>query len=559
MQLKLESPSGDFPVSRELLRWIYLGRVILVSFILVGALFIWRTSDPLVMIVAVTVFLTGIAATAGSFWWTHVLNRQPGPVLRYGQVLLDALLVTATVHITSGIPGAPSDFTSDFSPLYILVISEGALLLPLAGGVLMGVLVSLLFFADIVWLQGGALDTLIVLQITLFGGVALATGILGDRLRRAGTRLGVVESELRQLRLDTTEILDSLTTGVLTVDSEARIAYLNHAGARLLGVDAAGHMGKPVNEVLGNVAPAMGRLLMRSVQDRVPVLRFKTTMERDGRPVVIGVSTTIMDHVEDGSATTTAIFQDITNKERADILDRRNQRLEAVAELSASLAHEIKNPLASIRSSVEQLTTGGLEHRDRETLRRLVLEQSDRLSRLLSEFLEFSALRKGESERVDIATLARDAAQLARQHPDVPNGAEVLCNGLDTPVHIPGDADLLHRAVYNLTLNALQFSGAGGEVTLTLSDHREGGRPEGVKVEHPVRLAVCDSGPGIGEEEAARIFDPFYTTRPGGNGLGLSVVHRAVEAHRGAVYAGNAPGGGAEFVMYLPGVEDGHE
>jgi two-component system sensor histidine kinase PilS (NtrC family) len=559
MLLNPESHAGGFLVPRELLRWVYLGRITLVSSILAAALFVWQSAGPEVTFVATTMFVAGVAATVGSFWYTHVAGYHPGVNLRYGQVLLDALLVTATVHITSGVPGSPTDFSSDFSPLYILVISEGALLLPLAGGVLMGVLVSLLFFADIVWLQGGALDTALVLQITLFGGVALATGILGDRLRRAGTQLGVVESELRQLRLDTTEILDSLTTGVLTVDSEARIAYLNHAGARLLGVDAAGHVGKPVTEALGKVAPAMGRLLMRSVQDRVPVLRFKTTMERDGRPVVIGVSTTVMDHEDDGSVTTTAIFQDITNKERADILDRRNQRLEAVAELSASLAHEIKNPLASIRSSVEQLTGEGLETRDRQTLRRLVLEQSDRLSRLLSEFLEFSALRKGESERVDVAALARDAVHLARQHPDAPEGARVSCSGVDGAVHIPGDADLLHRAVYNLTLNALQFSGAGGEVTVTLSDHRDGPAPDGVKVERPVCLSVCDSGPGIGEDDAARIFDPFYTTRPGGNGLGLAVVHRAVEAHRGAVYAGNAPGGGAEFVMYLPGEEDGNE
>ena len=144
----------------------------------------------------------------------------------------------------------------------------------------MGALVSVLFFADIVWLQGGALDTALVLQITLFGAVALATGVLGDRLRRAGARLGAVESELRQLRLDTTEILDSLTTGVLTVDRDGRLVYLNHAGARLLGVDAAGHLGKPVDQVLGRVAPGMGRLLLRSLVDRVPVLRSKTTLER---------------------------------------------------------------------------------------------------------------------------------------------------------------------------------------------------------------------------------------------------------------------------------------
>lgn len=556
MPLVPAAESSLFPVPRELLRWIYLGRVILVSSILAGALSAWRSAAPEVTFVATTMFVVGVGATLLSVWWTHLAGRQPGTNFRYLQVVLDALLVTATVHITSGDPGTPGAFTSDFSPLYILVISEGALLLPLAGGVLMGVLVSVLFFADIVWLQGGELDTELALQISLFGGVALATGILGDRLRRAGARLGAMESELRQLRLDTSEIMDSLSTGILTVDQDGRVAYLNHAGARLLGLDPTSPLGKPVGEVLKKLAPAMGRLLMRSVQDRVPVLRFKTTMQQDGRPVVLGVSTTVMDHGPEGRSTSTAIFQDITNQERADVLDRRNQRLEAVAELSASLAHEIKNPLASIRSSVEQLTGGGLDAADKEVLRRLVLEQSDRLSRLLSDFLEFSVLKKGETERVDLASLIRDAVQLARQHPDAPEGSRVVCTGVDEPVHIPGDSDLLHRAVYNLVLNALQFSGNGGEVGVSLADHRAEPPLEGIRVDRPVRLAVRDSGPGIAEEDAPRIFDPFYTTRPGGNGLGLAVVHRAVEAHRGAVFAGNAAGGGAEFVLYLPGVEE---
>jgi two-component system sensor histidine kinase PilS (NtrC family) len=496
-------------------------------------------------------FVVGGGITVLSFWWTELASQPVNTNFLYLQVLVDAVLVTATVHITGGAG-------SDFAPLYILVISEGALLLPLSGGLLMGVLTSALFVAEAVILQEVPQTRGVVLQLILFTGVAVATGVLGDRLRRAGVRLGAVESELRQLRLDTTEILDSLSTGILTVDGDGRLAYLNYSGGRLLGLDPVAHLGRPVVEVLARVAPAMGRLLSRSVQDRVPVLRFKTTMEREGEAMVVGVSTTIMERAGTEGVSATAIFQDITKAERADMLDRRNQRLEAVAELSASLAHEIKNPLASIRSSVEQLNGDGLDARDRDTLSRLVLDQSDRLSRLLSEFLEFSGIQKGESERVDLASLASDAVALAQQHPDAPEGVEIACRGTDRPLYIPGDSDLLHRAVYNLVLNALQFAGKGGLVRVELDDLRAEGVP-GVDVRSPVRLAVVDSGPGIDPDDAPRIFDPFYTTRPTGNGLGLSVVHRAVEGHRGAVYAGNAPDAGAEFVIYLPGGEESHE
>ncbi|HSG48390.1 MAG TPA: ATP-binding protein [Longimicrobiales bacterium] len=547
-------PPGDalgFPLTPRLLRWIYLARVVLVSALLTGALVVWRTPSPDLW-VALSLFVVGVAATGASFWWTHVAGREPRTNFRYLQVLLDVALVTGTVHITGG-------SSSEFSPLYILVISEGALLLPLSGGVLMGIMASVLFFAESAWFQGRTLDMELALQMGLFTGVALATGLLGDRLRRAGTRLGAVESELRQLRLDTSEILDSLSTGVLTVDGAGRVAYLNHSGGRLLALDPAAQLGRPVQEVLREVAPAVGRLLIRSLQDRVPVLRFKTTIDREGRPVVLGVSTTVMERGQGGEPSATAIFQDITIQDRAEILDRRNQRLEAVAELSASLAHEIKNPLASIRSSVEQLTGAGLDDGDRDVLGRLVLTESDRLSRLLSEFLEFSALRKGASELVDLPALVGDAVRLAQQHPDAPEGVTVTCLGMDQPLHIPGDADLLHRAVYNLVLNALQFAGEEGAVAVSLTDHRGGAPPEPVPVSHPVRVAVADTGPGISREDAARIFDPFYTTRQGGNGLGLAVVHRAVEAHQGAVLAGPGPMGGAEFVMILPGVEEEDE
>jgi two-component system sensor histidine kinase PilS (NtrC family) len=550
--LKLDAPkldatgSGALFGQAQLLRGIYIGRVILVSGILAAAFVVWRTAQPQQTLVATLMFVTALPFTSWSYWRTHFAKVAPGEVFLYAQVSLDVMLVTAIVQITSG----PSGQESAFAPLYILVISEGALLLPLIGGVLMGVLASLVYLALLVWFHDARLYGPVGLQIGLFSVVAIATGFLGDRLRRAGLALGAVESELRQLRLDTSDILATIGTGVLTVDGAGRLAYLNPAGEAMLGLDARQWMGAPVLDAVEGVAPGLGMVMRRSVADRVAVARFKTTTTKDGHDLVLGISTAVLERADGGPPSVTAIYQDITDLERIDALNRRTERLEAVAELAASLAHEIRNPLASIRSAVEQLTRPALALDDRQLLQRLVVSESDRLSRLLSEFLEFTGLRRGPAEQVDLASVVRDAVALVQQQAD---GVTVKVTGLDQPRVIPGDADLLHRAVFNLVLNAVQFAGPSGEVGVSLERVGAGKVPPGLERRDPLRLVVRDSGPGVDPSALGRIFDPFYTTRPGGTGLGLAVVHRAVQAHDGAVFVDRAPAGGAEFTMVLPG------
>jgi two-component system sensor histidine kinase PilS (NtrC family) len=525
-----------------------VGRLVLVTAILVVALRLWfhaREQDTLLVTV---MFAVALIVTSWSFWYTHILGRDAGQNFLYLQVILDIALVTGVIHVTSG-PG------SSFAPLYVLVISVGALLLPLPGGVLIGVLASIAYFADLVWGFSSGLDRGVALQIGLFTVVAVVTGLVGDRLRRAGLALGAVESELRQLRLDTGDILANLVTGVLTVDGDGRLAYANPAAEAMLGFSAREWIGAPVMEEMERRAPGMGHLLERAIRERDLVDRFRMVVGRDGGKVRLGVSTAVLDRGPGVTPSATAIFQDITDVELLDALNRRTERLEAVAALSASLAHEIKNPLASIRSAVEQLARSGLSEDDRATLQRLVLGESDRLSRLLSEFLDYSGLRMGSKRTVDLAGVAKDCIVLVRQHPDA-EGVELVGEGTEAPVEIVGDPDLLHRALLNLILNGVQFAGSGGRVTVQIADLGNRAYPRGTPIRHAVAVLVGDSGPGVDPEAQERIFDPFFTTRDGGSGLGLAVVHRAVEAHRGAVFVDRSPAGGAQFSIYLP-VDEG--
>jgi two-component system sensor histidine kinase PilS (NtrC family) len=536
--------SGRLPEPKRVLSWVYLGRLCLAGAIFTAAALVWNQAEANITLAASLILVLAAAFTAWSFWYTHLANRRPARGYLYSQVVFDVLLVAVVVHFTGG----PE---SDFVPLWVLVIVAAAILLPFVGGVLIGVLVSLLFFADIVY-STHSVDASAILQIVLFAAVALATGYLGDRLRQTGAVLGEVETELRLLRLDTDDVLASIATGLITVDGVGRLAFINPAAADLLRIRASDWLGRPFLAKLDAVAPGLGRVIAQSSETRTPVRRFETD-ETDG--MVFGVSTTLIQRDEGGFPSVTAIFQDITERKRMDQLKGRAERLEAVAELSASLAHEIKNPLASIRSATEQLTGDGIDADDRLVLGNLVVRESDRLSRLLTEFIDFARARLRAAERLDLARLVRHAVDVVRAHPQA-RGIDVAVVVDPAAEHaaVHGDEDLLHRAVLNLALNAVQWAGQGGRVEIQVDAVDTDLMAPRLGAAHAVRIHVSDTGPGVPEENAEHIFDPFFTRRPGGTGLGLALVQRAADAHGGAVFVDQprGDGWGATFAFYLP-------
>jgi two-component system, NtrC family, sensor histidine kinase PilS len=529
---------------------MYSGRLIIAGAIFVAALWVWRDAPPAATRSATLILVVAGCFTALSVWYSHVLKRRTANRFHFGQVVFDVFLITWIVHVTGGAD-------STFAPLYLLAIFAASILLPFLGGVLIGLLASFLYFIDVVLDAHSQLTAATLLQITLFTTVALVTGFLGDRLRQTGAALGEMETELFRLRLDTTDILAGISTGVLTVDGDGRLLYLNTAASELLKLDPLEWLGQPVLEHLDRVAPGLGDVISRSAVQRMPIRRFET----DANPgnFVLGVSTTLMERPDTEKPPVTAIFQDITEKVRMEVLRRRAERLEAVAELSASLAHEIKNPLASIRSAVEQLSGGRTDPTDSEVLQRLVLRESDRLSRLLSEFIDFARVKMTSPAPLTIQEVVRNAVDLVRSHPDSAGRTVNVDLPEDDPLRVRGSEDLLHRAAFNLLLNAVQWAGEGGEVWFRAQRVTTDLLFPALGLTASIRLTVSDSGPGIDDEVAEHVFDPFFTRRPGGTGLGLALVQRAVEAHGGAVFveSGRGRSPGAVFSVYLPALEKG--
>ena len=434
----LALPMGSGAGRERVLRVLYVGRLSLATAIFIAAIVVWRAADSTATLIATLAFVSAWLFTAGSILYTVKKGTRSGDRFFYIQVLFDLFLVTTVVHLTQA--GTPSQL----APLYILVIAVSALVLPPAGVLLIALLGDVLYFAVTIVDQAATFDLPVLVQLGIFGAVALGCGYIGARLREANAGREEMAAELAAFRLREADI------------------------------------------------------------------------ER---------------------------------------LHTRAERLEAVAEMSASLAHEIKNPLASIRSAAELLAKVPGADDDTRTLTKLVQRESDRLSRLLSEFLDFARTGVTSVRRLDLVEVAHHAAALVAAHPDKPENVTIRELFPSTPLVVVGDDDLLHRAIFNLLLNAVQASPPGGEVRLEAAELAYHQLP--AQAEHFVRggimLQVTDQGGGIPDSIKDRLFEPFVTTKAGGSGLGLSIVHRAVEAHHGFILVDSAgEHGGTRFTVVLP-------
>lgn len=425
----------------RVLHVLYLGRFSLAAAIFIAAIAVWRAAAASSTLLATLAFVATLVFTAGSFLYSERSGGEPGNTFYYVQMMFDLMLVTVVVHLTQ--VGTPSQL----APLYILVIAVSALILPPAGVLLIAALGDVLYFSVAIADQSTTFDLPVLVQLGIFGAVALGCGYIGARLRQANAGREEMAAELAAFRLRETDI------------------------------------------------------------------------ER---------------------------------------LHTRAERLEAVAELSASLAHEIKNPLASIRSAAELLAKVPGADDDTRTLTKLVQRESDRLSRLLSEFLDFARTGVTTVRRIDLVEIAHHASALVEAHPAKPENVTIREVFPSNPLVVVGDDDLLHRAIFNLLLNAVQASPPGGQVRLEVSEVGWHHLPP--QAQHYTRgammLQVSDQGKGIPDSVKENLFEPFVTTKQGGSGLGLSIVHRAVEAHHGFILV-DSEGHGTTFKVILPKLGDG--
>src|SRR6266576_3767398 len=469
---------GSVPTPFVLLRLVDLGRMCLaIAIYVTGALKV-QVAAPLDILVTSFMLITAAAVTLVSYWHTHFRRRVPGPTFLYLQALFDVFLITAAVHMTGGAD-------SDLASLYVILVAVTALLMPPANAGLVTVFAGLVYFADVFWGHPGTVTSGVWIQLGVFVLVALVIAYVASRVNILGAAREALAAEVRQVQLEADDVLRNIRTGVLTVDADGRLLYANPASEEILGFKAREWLGRSVMPEFARLAPEFWAAVTSTARRGVRLMRVEATVHRPDHSFPIGVTTTTLDGPVGARPRVSAIFTDISD----------SKRLQAVAELSSSLAHEIKNPLASIRSSVEQLGKSTRANPDEKFLANLIVRESDRLSRLLSEFLDFSRVRVTECRPMDLHSVAEAAIRLVRQHPDCAAGVKITLEGGPTPME--GDEDLLHRVVSNLVLNAVQAAGSRAAVKVRTGLAATNELPGAAGIENPVALRVSDNGPGI--------------------------------------------------------------
>jgi len=374
-----------------------------------------------------------------------------------------------------------------------------------------------------------------VVNVLAFFGIALLSGFLAQQLKTAAAVAEQQRAGLRELANLHENIVSSLENGLITLSMDRKVTYANNTACALAGRPQAEVVGRNVADIFPDMGPVLDNpAKLNSTRSEVTIhvsggrtlyLRWSISPLRDSAGVQSG-------HI--------LLLFDTTHMREMEEQVKRSEHLAALGRLATSLAHEIRNPLASMSGSIQLLRDSlNVEGSDRK-LMEIVVREADSLSRWIGEFLEFARPRKFQMEQVDLAELAREAVEMLRND-ERSQGVALMCSA-DGACVISGDRVRLNAVVWNLAINAVQAVSGAGSVTVAVAADGD-----------DAVLTVTDSGPGIPPDVQKHMFEPFFTTRESGTGLGLATVHRNVVDHRGTIAAASGPSGvGTVFTVRVP-------
>jgi two-component system, NtrC family, sensor histidine kinase PilS len=525
---------------RNWLAWLVKVRILILTFLLgiqLAVAELTPTRLPLrlflsTMLLWYTVSLFYIVLL--SFWHEHRLQASL-------QVLTDLVLVSLVVHETGG-------WDSSYNFLYPLVIIVAAILLPRAWAHLLAALAFILYGTVLELNYYGvvksyctthpelkALRGIIFVNLFAFLAVAYLAGVLVAKLRQARVQLKDTSGALEDLQILHENIVQSISSGLITTGLDGRITLVNNAAQKLLERTPAQLLGMPVTRLFLDALP-------NGESQTHAEVRFDTTgtFRRTVRVRVAALNVP-----ERGPLGYVYVLDDLTEMRRLEREVRMQDRLAAVGRLAAAIAHEIRNPLTSIAGSVSMLSGIPEMNEEHRHLLEIVTRESQRLNGIITDFLAYSRGKQYHFEKADLVHLLEDTLTLMRHRMTSENTGITIESSFTVPeAWVLADGDKIKQVFWNFGENAIRAMRDGG--TLKVSIERLG---------DDWQVSFADTGTGMTPQQTEKIFEPFQSNFEGGTGLGLAVVYQIVQAHEGKVWARSKPGQGTTFVVRLRRLE----
>lgn len=529
--------------------WLILGRVAaVVLLLLAGALWtrgtfgssvstsLRRVAPIILVIVALSAVYCAVRLVSKSFL-----------VQARVQFFFDVLIVTWLVWIT-GNAGSP------YAALYIVIISIASLFVGPRGAMVTSVGAASAFTAcAIAALAGYGPNALQVsseiartvqtvgLSDVSFLIVGLLAARLAERQSRSDVQLAVATQSLATLRALHERIIESIRSGLITTDLDGHIYTFNAAAAEITGYEAMDVRGKDVSIFFGDMTRQISDS-MRAAASGHASPRFEADcLTPDGLVLRLGFTVAPL-FAESGETTGMVItFQDLTEIRALEETARRQDRLAAVGRLAASIAHEIRNPLAAMRGSIQMLHAEMEEKSEHAQLMEIILRESDRLNKIVTDYLAYARPRKTEMNDADPCALLQDTFKLLSNSSEVNKDHKLELDLPTERVIVKGDAEQLRQVFWNIARNALTSMSNGGTLRASVE----------IAGTDRVQLSISDTGCGMSAEQVERLFEPF-SSGTGGTGLGLSIVYQIIRDHNGTINVRSREGEGTTITIDLP-------
>ncbi len=542
---------------RRKLQWLLISRLAIVGALLVTVGLIEKDPSPR-SFVPVLAAVTGVTVLLSVFYFITLRTRIPHKALAYIQLSLDLVTITWLVYRTG-------DVESPFLALYLVILFAGCALLGSRGVSTLGALSGALYIGISALALNGMIDRatgwpayeatnlswtkfMFSLNLIAIFAVAVLSSQLARHIHRseseiktARTELATATRDLADYRLFNDRIIESMRSGLVTTDLAGNIITFNRAAEEITGYKANDIRGRNIYGVFGDIEKQI-EVGLESIRTRTRLPRFDIGCRTaDEREIHLGFSVAPLVDESNNSRGYVLTFQDLTEVMELEREVRRQERLAALGKMAAGLAHEIRNPLASMRGSVQVLASELSFSTDQSQLMDIVLRESDRLNRIVSDFLTYARPPKMERSVIELGGLLGETASLLRNSPELRPDHQVIEEHPAEAVLYLGDPNQIRQIFWNLARNAIQAMPLGGELRIKLN-----AKPDG-----EVSITFSDTGQGMSREQKERLFEPFNSSS-GGTGLGMAIVYQLVRDHSGKIHIESEAGKGTSISIKLP-------